>query len=221
MPQDLSYEAWIEWLFDREDSERSWWWQDQEIIWDTLENHEPIIEYLTNLFCEPKFLFDRFSRNQINNGFHYLINNSCSNTMYSLLDVKIPWQKRDACFRGIPTLFKELFAKVFVDDLGHLSREGDSPTFACYMWWDVIPIVPEMGHPEQELINDVVIEVLQQILRIDSEACMESALHGLGHWQIFLPQRTEPIVLDFLKSRENISNDLRSYAKGALYGQVQ
>lgn len=220
LPQDLSFEAWIEWLFDREDSERSWWWDDYDKEWDFEENHEAIVEYLTKLFCEPKFLFDRYSRNQINNGFSYMISNSCSNTMYSLLDVKVPWKKREACFRGISTLFKKLFAKVYTDDLGHLSREGDSPTFACYMWWDVIPIYARMGHPEQDLINDVVIEVLRQILQIDSEACMESALHGLGHWQLYLPNQTEPIVIDFLMNRENISIELRSYAEAALCGQV-
>ena len=65
------------------------------------------------------------------------------------------------------------------------------------MWWDVIPISAEMEHPDRDRINDAVLHVFEEVLKLDSEACLESVLHGLGHWGLWLNERTRPIVENF------------------------
>ena len=65
------------------------------------------------------------------------------------------------------------------------------------------------------------LEVFEKTLMLKSEACLESALHGLGHWHVFLPEKTGPIVRRFLAERKDISPALRRYAEGAAIGMVQ
>jgi hypothetical protein len=88
------------------------------------------------------------------------------------------------------------------------------------MWWDIIPIYGGMEHTDRDRINEAVLNVFEQVLKLRSESCLESVLHGLGHWHDYVPERTEPIVRRFL-GRTDLSPELRSYAELAATGSVQ
>jgi hypothetical protein len=88
------------------------------------------------------------------------------------------------------------------------------------MWWDVIPLYGGMGHCDQEQINTAVLNIFEQVLKLKAESCLESVLHGLGHWHLYVPDRTESIVRRFL-ARTDISPELRNYAELAAVGGVQ
>jgi hypothetical protein len=77
-----------------------------------------------------------------------------------------------------------------------------------------------MDHPDRERINDAVLHIFEEVQKLDSEACLESVLHGLGHWGEDMNDRTRPIVENFLR-RDDISLELRRYAECAATGCVQ
>ncbi len=62
---------------------------------------------------------------------------------------------------------------------------------------------------------------MMQTLCLNSDACRESALHGLGHWHLYHSDKVEDIIDDFLASPAKVSCKLREYALAAREGVVQ
>jgi hypothetical protein len=89
------------------------------------------------------------------------------------------------------------------------------------MWWDIIPVYGKPKDPSRQELDEEVLQVLESALKLDSVACQESALHGLGHWQYHYPQRVRKIVEDFVKRNSGLREDLRLYAWSASRGHVQ
>jgi len=57
-------------------------------------------------------------------------------------------------------------------------------------------------------------------LALDSIACQESALHGLGHWHGAYPDEVEAIVDRFLAAHPTSRPELLTYARSARSGCV-
>lgn len=226
LPDDLPYDGWIDYVFDHPVLDPQWWWQDEETghyqVWNENAHPSRTLAYLTQLFRDPVGLIGRFSRAQIDQGLHLLISNSCSTHMYVLTNTDLPWTSRQACFDAMFLLYQDLMAPVYGDYLGHRKRIGDaSPsTYSCYMWWDIIPLYGGMDHPDMKAINDTVFRLFEQILSLRAESCLESALHGLGHWHLYEQERASQIVNRFLVKRKDISPALRNYAQSAAIGSV-
>ena len=49
-----------------------------------------------------------------------------------------------------------------------------------------------------------ILQVMESTLQLDSIACRESALHGLGHWQHQYPQRVGEIIDKFSMSQPDL-----------------
>jgi len=88
------------------------------------------------------------------------------------------------------------------------------------MWWDILPICGNPEKPTHREFDAEVLRVLSQILAIEHDACRESALHGLGHWQLCYPQ-AEQIVEDWLARAPGLRPELFAYAQQAKIGMVQ
>ncbi len=227
LPDEITYDEWVRHVFDHPVLETQWWWQDPESgylqLWNDSADTARTLSFLTQLFEEPEGLLGRFTRSQLDQGLHFLVSNSCSNHMFVLSDTKWPWTDRRKCFDAMIPLYEKLMAPVYGDDLGHTEQvpsDPERPNFACYMWWDVIPLYGGMDHNDRDRINDAVLHIFEQVLKLRAESCLESVLHGLGHWHLYIPERTEPIVRRFL-TREDISPKLRMYAEHAAVGGVQ
>lgn len=225
LPDDLSYEEWVRFVFDHPVLSPQWWWQEPESgylqEWDDAAHPPRTLAYLTRLFQNPVELIDRLTRRQIDQGLNFLVSSSCSSHMSVLTNPKLPWAARRACFDAMIPLYAKLMSAVYEDDLGHTEYgpgDPERPTFACYMWWDVIALHGGMDHPDRDRINDAVLHVFEQVLKLKSEACLESVLHGLGHWYDELPDHTESIIRQFM-TRTDISETLRSYAEDAAEGR--
>ena len=59
-----------------------------------------------------------------------------------------------------------------------------------------------------------------QALALSHDACRESALHGLGHWQPHYPARVAHIIADFLARTPALRPELQAYARRAQRGAV-
>jgi hypothetical protein len=129
---------------------------------------------------------------------------------------------RQRGLQSIRAFYEKFFAVVCTDELGHLCRNAWTPVNrACYMWWDLFP---SWGHPEDPSRQEedrTILEVMEQILGIPSDACRESALHGLGHWQLHYPEAVRQVVDGFLEKLPALSSPLRDYAFAARNGCVQ
>lgn len=76
----------------------------------------------------------------------------------------------------------------------------------------------------EELIcqwKDVVLDVMEDALYIPNDACIESALHGLGHRYSQDEIKVPDIIDRFLSKAKNLNPDLRIYAQSAKTGCIQ
>lgn len=224
LPDDISFERWVEHVFDHPPLEQAWWWDTDAEEWDYDANPARTLEYITRLFREPAILIAGRSRAQIDRGLTYLVDSACSDYMQVVKNTTLPVRDRCDAIDAIASLYEKLLAPVYGDDLGHTRRLGEThsePNYVCYMFWDIICLYGGMDHCDNDALNESTLRVFERTLTLKSEACLESVLHGLGHWAMYKADRTEPIVRKFLAERNDLSPALRSYAEYAAEGRVQ
>lgn len=218
---NLTFEEWLIYVFDRpvDDSRQEWYWDAEADWWRG--SHDQIIQFVTQAFENAETVFEPYSDAQLNQGLWFIASNGCSDYMFALLDPGVPWSARQRCVRSMHNLFEECFAKRCTPQLSHLDEPGASPlNRVCYMWWDIIPIGAQPNDPDQTGLDREILGVMESTLRLNSVACYESALHGLGHWQHYYPQRVGEIIDTFLESEKNLREELRTYAMSASRGCV-
>jgi hypothetical protein len=223
LPDDISFEEWVRYVFDHPVIDPHWWWRDPESgyfqEWDELADTARTLSYITQLFEEPEGLIQRFTHPQIDQGILFLVSGSSSRHLSVFSDPRLPWAHRRRGIDAMVPFYEKLIAPVYQNDLGHCEggpSDPNRPNWACYMWWDITSMYAGTDDAE----NDAVLHVFEEVLKLKAESCLESVLHGLGHWYLCIPDRTEPIVRRFLQ-RTDISPELRRYAERAAVGRIQ
>jgi hypothetical protein len=213
---DLSFDSWVRHVFDHPVSKPEWYFGDRTEPW--ADEQQKILGYMTRLFEAPEFLMQVYSRSQVGEGLWFLAGVSASEYVWFLHEARVPWSIRYRTISSIPVLFERLFVQQCGDTLGHLDQTGDDLlNMCCYMWWDIFSTRP--GKPEPRF-TDAFLEAMASVLSLPSEACQESALHGLGHEQSECPDRVARIVDSFLDQQPDMSAELRHYALRARGGGV-
>ena len=209
---------WIEYVFDHPVTDPAWHWAPDAPEWEGPPAQ--VATHIAETFEESGRLLARFSDEQLNQGFWFLVSNSCSEFMYALVDPEVPSAMRLRALRSFVPLFEQVMAARCSPHLSHLDEHGANPlNGACYMWWDILPI---HGCPEEPARADFDAEalvVLRRLLAIPHDACRESALHGISEWAIYYPQ-VSGMVEDFLACTANLRPELVSYAHRAKIGNV-
>lgn len=216
---DITFEEWLNYVFDHPVTDPAWYWD----IDDDLDDGPPAttVDYMTQLFENAASVLRPFSDAQVNQGLNYLVNSSCSSYVFALLDQDVAWPDRYRCIQSIYTLFESCLAVRCSEHLSHLDETGANPlNDVTYMWWDVIPICGEPDNKLRRKKDKPVLGVLQQILSLNSLACQESALHGLGHWHPEYPQQVNKIIDSFLAKHRRMRPELEQYAIDARRGYV-
>lgn len=221
LPADLPYPAWVRHIFDHPVDYLlpEWHFVPDADWWDEQADPGRSVTYLTALLAEPLPVLEPFSDAQINQGLWYLL----GNTQYFglLADAGVPLADRVAAVRAIPTFYAHIFLPRCMEVLGHRDEPGAAPlNSACYMWWDLISLLPAPEDPNHRALDDAVLAALTAILRLDHVACQESALHGLGHWCCAYPARIAAIITEYLASTSHVLPGLRAYAEAASGGCV-
>ena len=218
MANDLGFVQWVEHIFNHPVSDPPWYFRTDQETWDG--EPETTVEYLTRLFESPERLLEDYSREQLEQGLWYLSGEG-QPFMQSLLDQGLSWPLRQRGLAAIQVFYEKFFAAACTDELGHQCRTASTPVNqACYMWWDLFPTWGRPDDPSRHDEDQTILQVLKGILEIPSEACRESALHGLGHWQPRYPEEVQQIVDGFLRANPAISIPLREYAVAARSGCV-
>lgn len=215
----LTYDEWIRLIFDHPGEGPEWHWGNDVPYWDGPP--AVTLAYLTRLFDAPLAVLDGFSDAQINRGMWYVLGATGENYPVVLTDPALPLENRVHCVRAMTNLFRDLFATYCTPHLSHRSEEGSPLNSACYMWWDIITFGPSPGAPQQRPVDEAALDVMRLTLAMDSIACQESALHGLGHWHHAYPAEIEGIIDPFVERQRNGRPELLTYAHSARCGCVQ
>ena len=218
--KDISFEEWVAHLFDHEVREPEWHFDLDAPHWDG--DPETAVRYITQLFEDPGAYLEHFNDAQLNQGLWFLISESCSDYIHAVHDESVPLESRLRCVQGIYSIFEKLFAVRCSPHLSNIDEPGASPlNLVCYMWWEFFPTRRgEPGNRAKKELDEMFLKIMEQTLALSSIACRESALHGLGHWQLYYPTETARIVDAFLSSTPNLSEGLSDYAKAAREGYV-
>ena len=217
-PPDSLLSGWIEHVFDHPVTDPAWYWSPDAPAWD--ESPERNAISISETFERSGELLARFTDDQLNQGFWYLVSNSCSDFMFALIEPAVPLALRLRALRSFVPLFEQVMAVRCSPHLSHLDERGANPlNNACYMWWDLLPIYGRPEQPDCTEFDSEVLVVLRDLLAIPHDACRESALHGLGEWARYYP-RVASIVDKFLTRTPGLRPELVSYALRARSGNV-
>jgi hypothetical protein len=216
-PDDRVFHQWISDVFDHPVGESTWYWNAE-----TAEiKPELAVRHLTRLFLSCHSVLEHFSSPQIGQGLWYLVCGACSNYMWPLVQDGLPWISRRECIRAMARLFEQVFVTRCSDHLSHLDEpDADPLNEVCYMWWDLFPT---WGSPDDlscQARDSEALRVMSGLLSLDSVACQESALHGLGHWFPQYPEYVERSIREFLQREQSIRSELREYALKACRGSI-
>lgn len=189
-----------------EAAHNSWWWQ-SEIVFEPIEH----VGNLTSIFRNPQPLRRRYTRDQMEQGFWFLISGATGALEDVLWDSSVPWNNRALLIASTVDLYRQLFAHDPLDT-------------SAYMFWDALAYgycVPTR-HPESDVedsrVQGAMFAALQQILAIDSVPCQLAALHGLGHLR---HPNTEHVICLYLERNPILTTAHRSYALACITGDIQ
>lgn len=213
------YDRWISYVFDRRPAANAWYFAAEPFDATSVE--------LTHLFIETCRRsgadLRAFNDQQVNEGLSYLFNNACSDVPFALKDASVALSVRVEAIHSIGALYRDCFEARCTSTLAHLDEPNSSPlNHICYMLWDVSPLVYWEGNPEGPAFHAAILELLESTLRSPNVACIESALHGLGHLHLYQAKPVERIVSRWLSDLPSTERPaLIAYAKAARAGHVQ
>jgi hypothetical protein len=214
----ITFQNWLRWVFDHPITKPEWYRSKQAEKLDI--NFGDSLLFVTKLFENPRPLLARFTKEQIAEGIFFIVDDMTSGHMYTFVDRSIYWRKRKRAIRSIFSLFDKVFDVYCSPHLSHLNEKGSPLNGVCYMWWD-ISLVRGFSSKQSDKKTDLeIMKVISRTLRLKSQACHESALHGLGHLFEKYPRKVETMVDNFLAKRKDIRPELKEYALRARRGAV-
>ncbi len=224
--EEVSFERWVDATFARSGADAP----DEVLL-----RPDTALEHVTRLFSTAGATLRRFDDAQVNRGLWELV--GASGDLHPMLESELPWPDRARAIESISGVFETLFASRCTPHLSHTFQTvADQPddlgalNSVCYMWWDIFPTWGRPDDPGCGERDAALLEVMARGLALDSLACRESALHGLGHWHLHYPAETERIIDRFLASEREpaagpggpeIDPRLEAYARAARTGCIQ
>jgi len=91
---------------------------------------------------------------------------------------------------------------------------------ACFMLWDLSPLMQLPWRPICGEVEGALLTVLEEALSSNSNGCIQSALHGLGHCDEHQAGSVETIITRFLAAHPSLDPALRDYAIRAKNGAI-
>jgi hypothetical protein len=196
---EFSFDEWIDFVFNHEPAEevsKAWYWDD-DLNFD--EGKERFVKNCIELFKNPDFLLEKFTVEQLDQGFFGFILGAVNEMNWWVWDKNEPAELRQEFIMSSINVFEKLFTK---NPLIH----------ACFMWWDCLRNFQDDGDSKTA---EWMFEALSQILKIDSLSCQISALHGLGHLE---HEGKKRLIEDFLANNPDFPE--KRYALLAIEGKV-
>ena len=217
--KSVPFEGWVEHVFDHEVRNPQWYFDADAPVW--AGSAELTLAHMTRLFSDPAGTLERFDDERLNQGFWYLVDSAGSNHMLALTEASVDVAARVRCIESFSSLFAKLLTLRCSPHLSHCDEPGASPlNLACYMFWDINPFFGAPDDPSHRELDAAALRVMEDTLALDSLACRESALHGLGHWRGSYSKPVEQIIDRALRRQTDWPSGLVTYAGHAKSGCV-
>ena len=216
---DFSFDEFVEFHFRREvPLHGNPWYMDLDADWWEPEPRTGIA-FLTRLFADGPEVLRWFSDAQIAQGLDSLVNISATGDLPWMYDPATPAAERAGVWGAVARFFTDLLAPRCSPALGHISEDGTPLNMRTYMWWENFPLLTGPADPDREMIQAAELECLESVLALDSAACQEAALHGLGHL-VSRDPRCEEMIDHYLASGRMARPELVTYARAARTGCI-
>jgi len=221
--KEASFDEWLAYLFDRPECEYGshWSFAENNLEWDA--PGEVTAEFIAQTYEDPSYWLPRFSNAQIAAGLAFTWNPAFGAVYSTISHEPTPTALRQRAVRALVPLYEDCFRRRCASALSHLDEAAENPlNGACYMYWDACPFYAQSEKPENRSMDEECLRVMEATLQMDHDACRESALHGLGHWQLDYSTRVTAIIEQGLKPvRNRLRPELLTYAAAAACGNVQ
>jgi hypothetical protein len=175
------YDEWIAHVFEHQVTDPAWFF---DLDAPDFEGEPEEIARLVERTCSCSGAdIAGFTNAQVGLGLNYVFNPACSNFAFAILDDRTEPATSLAAIDSIKILYRDCFEPRCKPALGHESEPDASEklNFICYMFWDIFPVVCWKGRAGKEQGLRAALDVLAFALNSPDIACVESALHGLGH----------------------------------------
>ncbi len=177
----MSYEDWRDEIFGRPENF-------DPVLADLPEevhqlDDENQLEFINLALLDPE-IHTRFSPSQIGIGLNIIFSNTCSDISYCYVmsrgDTKGE-QKLVESIKCLSHLYSNYFVRYCTDAVEKIgeARNPKHISFICYMLWDIFVLDPVNATPR---MIEATVNMMSESLEIGNDNCIESLIHGLGHW---------------------------------------
>lgn len=210
------YDEWLAYIFGRttEDSDPF------GMEWTFKAAPSDVAELMRHTFEHSGRDLADYSDRQVSIGLQALLFSHFSNFVHEISESTVSDPLKVEVINSLLPLYRDCLATRAPAVLGHKSESVGNPLeFLTYMLWDVSPL-DVMAHRTKGG-TDALIDVLAAALRLPNEACVESALHGLGHFPQRLSHRADTVIDQWLSEKPDGRSELLDYARAARTGCIQ
>lgn len=217
--KEALYQQWLDYVFNRPYTYGDRWYFTEEDTAFKATNDE-LVYLVGKTFKQSGIDLTTYSNGQIDSGLCYILDGAGSEAAHALIDQAIDEADRIETIKSMQRLYSDCFAKRCDPVLGRSNEYTENPlNYICYMLWDVSPII--QNNPGKiSSFDRAILEVMESALYLDNVACIESGLHGLGHWCSHHMELVQDIIDRFLKNAQNLRPELRQYAEDARVGYI-
>jgi hypothetical protein len=214
------YPEWLQYLFDRPVTSNGWYFDVDPPNFEA-ENID-LVALITHTMENGSRDLAGYSDAQVSHGLKYIINNACSDVVFSLMSDTVPVALRLRAIDSIKVLYRDCFTPRCAPVLCHNDAPGANPlNTVCYMLWDTSPLAYWDKAQSKEVFYRAIVGVMEAALASPNPACVESGLHGLGHIQAYYPEQVLEVISTFQRRNIFVAPQLRAYAQQASVGCVQ
>nr|WP_315495576.1 hypothetical protein [uncultured Rhodoferax sp.] len=217
---DPTYEEWLEFIFDRPELPYG-----EHISLDGVSfdpSPEATVHLISQTCARAGTDLIAYSDAQVCAGLDLIFNPSLSDLSFALKEESVDVKARHDAIKTIETLYQECFSARCSENISNGAQEqfgGLNPI--CYMLWDVSPLTYWEDSKDRQSHYRAVVDLLENCLQIGQVACVESALHGLGHIQPYATEIVQRVIDKWARKRTREFIILESYAAQARQGRVQ
>lgn len=212
--ESMEYEVWREDLFGQSPNIDP---GNVELLQETYDlPTAPAFDYIDRALRDDE-IHDLYSKAQIGTGLQLIYCNHWSDLPFCYIEGTTEARRIEGIsnLRRLYDNYFERYCPAPVKSVGNDRTDGGFG-FLCYMFWDIFVLYPGNATPA---MIEAAVEVMAAAIRSDSEQCIVSAIHGLGHWAMDTPVARNTLR-DWLRSPSTKNPTIIDYAGRAVPGCI-
>lgn len=173
-------------------------------------------DYIDQALADPE-IHQRYSPEQIGIGLQLIYSNCCSNLCFCYVQAGDD-DRRVQGIRQMKLLYRNYFDRYCTQPVNNVGNDFEGWLgYNCYMLWDFFVLYPGNASPAMTAAG---LEVMADALTRTNDNSLVSALHGLGHWSLEVPEATT-IIMQWQRRPTTTNPEVLQYAAQAATGCIQ